>query len=231
MNLGAEPKKVAILAAVILAGIGLKLYSPDDSAPAPAPRPAVSASPAVAAVAGASATGRTRSAGSAATEFRLRQGSARPEDKVDPSTIDPELRFDLLARVQAVESVAPGRNLFQFGAAPPPDKPLPGVPSGVGKIPVSQPPRTAPPPGGSPSRAAVPPAAPPINLKYYGYVVVKSDGHREAFLLDGDDIIKATENQLVKQRYRILRIALTSIEVEDIQSKSTQTLKLQETTG
>jgi hypothetical protein len=59
--------------------------------------------------------------------------------------------------------------------------------------------------------------------------VSKTDGHKEAFLLDGEDIIFAQENQTVKQRYRIVRIALTSITIEDTQSKSTQTLNLQDT--
>ena len=69
---------------------------------------------------------------------------------------------------------------------------------------------------------------PPINLKYYGYVISKTDGRKEAFLLDGEDIILATENQTIKQRYRIVRIALTSIVIEDTQGKNTQTLQFQE---
>jgi hypothetical protein len=74
-----------------------------------------------------------------------------------------------------------------------------------------------------------PPPPPPINLKYYGYVVSKKDGRKEAFLLDGEEILFATENQTVKQRYRIVRIALTSIVIEDTQAKNTQTLQFQDT--
>lgn len=232
MTLGAEPKKVIILVAIVVAGIALKFYTSDDAAPAPA-RSAVTSTTAsaIAPAFPTAATGtRPRVSGrGAATEFRLRQGSARPEDRPDPATIDPELRVDLLAKMQAIEPVAAGRNLFQFGAAPAPDKPLPGVPTGVPKIPVNQPPaRPVPPPvmtGNVPPGVAHPPAA-PINLRYYAYVVMKSSGRKIAYLLDGDDIVAAEENQLVKQRYRIVRIALSTIEIEDTQSKSTQTLRI-----
>jgi hypothetical protein len=80
----------------------------------------------------------------------------------------------------------------------------------------------------TPAGPPPPPPPAPINLKYYGYAISKLDGHKQAFLLDGEDIMLVTENQTVKQRYRIVRIALTSIDIEDTQSKNTQTLKLQD---
>ena len=76
-----------------------------------------------------------------------------------------------------------------------------------------------------------PPPVQPINFKYYGYVISKVDGQKKAALLDGDDILVVTENQTVKQRYRIVKIALGSIDIEDIQGKNTQTLKLQDIPG
>ncbi len=58
----------------------------------------------------------------------------------------------------------------------------------------------------------------------------KTDGRKEACLLDGEDIILATENETVKQRYRIGgAMALTSIVIEDTQAKNTQTLQFQDT--
>jgi hypothetical protein len=59
--------------------------------------------------------------------------------------------------------------------------------------------------------------------------VSKADGQKAAFLLDGDDIMVVRENETVKQRYKIVRIALNSIVIEDTQAKSTQTLALQDT--
>jgi hypothetical protein len=163
----------------------------------------------------------------AITDFRPRVMGNRPGDKIDPNTIDPTLRLDLLAKVQAVEPIEAGRNLFQFGQAPAPDKPLPAVPTGVPHIQVSSTERTPPAPP-APTGPAPPPPPPPINLKYYGYTVSKADGHKEAFLMDGDDVLLGAENQTLKKRYRIVRIALNSIDIEDTQYKNTQTLKLQD---
>jgi len=67
-----------------------------------------------------------------------------------------------------------------------------------------------------------------MTFKYYGYKVSKSDGRKQAFLLDGDDIIIAGENDAVKSgRYKVVRIGVNSITIEDTQFKSTQTLQLQ----
>ncbi len=55
--------------------------------------------------------------------------------------------------------------------------------------------------------------------------ISKTDGSKQAFLLDGDDIIIAGENDAVKRgRYKVVAIGLTSITIEDTQFKSTQTL-------
>ena len=68
-----------------------------------------------------------------------------------------------------------------------------------------------------------------MTFKYYGYKISKSDGRKEAFLLDGEDIIIAAENDPVKKgRYKVLRIGVNSITIEDTEFKSTQTLQLQE---
>ncbi len=98
------------------------------------------------------------------------------------------------------------------------------MPSNVPTIPVNvQPFRPAVASNATPTT----PVAPPIALKYFGYTT-KKDGRTVAFLTDGDEILLVGENQTVKQRYRIVRIARTSIVIEDTQAKSTQTLTLQE---
>ena len=53
-------------------------------------------------------------------------------------------------------------------------------------------------------------------------------GLRQAFFLDGEDILIAAENQTIKNRYRIVRIGVRSAEVEDTSSKSQQNLPLVE---
>jgi hypothetical protein len=162
------------------------------------------------------------------SEFHLRLLGSRPDDHPDPSAIDPELKLDLLTKVQAVEPIEAGRNLFQYGAAPPPPGPVKPLPTNVPPIPIKN---SAPAPTVavlSESRPAPTPPPTPINLKYYGYVVSKIDGRKEACLLDGEDIVLAAENETIKQRYRIVRIALNSIVIEDTQAKNTQTLQFQD---
>jgi hypothetical protein len=242
VTLGAQPKKVAVLG-VLLAVAAVAFYmnvlAGDSERPTPAPQRApVLADPVNDHVnkppQGAASHGNDRRAGRGAAntsaEIKFRQGSERPEDRPDPATIDPTLRLDLLAKVQNVEPEASMRNIFQYGAAPPPPaKALPVMPS-VGQIPVgrsSAPP--PPPPQIGPPPTPPPPMAPPITMKYYGYQISKVDGTKKAFLLDGDDIIIAGENESVKRgRYKVVAIGLTSITIEDTQFKSNQTVRIQE---
>jgi len=232
VTLGAENKKqVAILGVlVVIILVALYMNMSGDSTPAPAPRAVVNTPvPAVNTPVPAVAAPRARAAQPAnGGEFRARVLGTRPDDpNVDLPSIDPTLRLDLLAKVQAVEPIEAGRNLFQYGAAPAPPKPLPPVPTGVPQIKTT--PQPAPPPSNpAGNQASVKPQAPPITLKYYGYKVSKVDGHKEAFLLDGDDIIFAQENQTVKQHYKVVKIALNAITIEDTQSSNTQTVTLQE---
>jgi hypothetical protein len=235
MTTGADPKKIAILAALLIVA-ALVLYFnvfAGDSEPKSTVRPVVAANTApvvsVPGRAGVKVKEETRRASrnTMVGEFNIRQGTPPGEEKPDPATIDPTLRLDLLAKLQQVEPPASMRNIFQYGAAPPPvtvgPKPA-DLPKNTPKIAINQPP--PPPPGPPPPPAA--PTAPAMTFKYYGYTVSKSDGRKEAFLLDGDEIIIAAENDDVKRgRYKVVRIGVNSITIEDTQFKSTQTLQLQ----
>ena len=101
------------------------------------------------------------------------------------------------------------------------NRPIPKVP----KIPVMGPP--TPPP--APVNLGPPPApsAPPIPLKYYGFTNTKGEPRKKAFFLDGEDIIVAWEGETVKSRYKVVRVGVNSIEMEDTQFKSKQTLPLE----
>lgn len=235
MNLGAEQKKIAILGGLVVIGaIAYYMNSSGDSTETPAPRVAPASLPKTVSMASAGANAssgaaRKRSFGNA--EFRPVVGGTRPEDTIDPASIDPQLKLELLAKVQAVEPIEAGRNLFQFGTAPPKEKPLPPVPPAPQKIDVSKKPDPPPPPppdGASGSQTVTQSA--PINLKYFGYKFNDADGRKVAYLMDGDQPVLVEENQVVKQRYRIVRISQKSIVIEDTQSKSTQTLQLQDIT-
>jgi len=239
MNLRANRKKIEYYALGILVLFGGYLFytnvlsSPSDSGPAPAPRPAASQPrPSLRPIIGgdlnpaaeSSAARRPVSASRLSEEFRPSLKPKRPEDRVDPATIDPTLRLDLLAKVQNVEMQGGSRNLFQFSTAPPP--PLPPEPKvkvkgGPSQVAAAQ--MVHPGPPGTPGA----PPPPPITLKYYGYSTAAGTAKR-AFFLDGDDILVATEGELVKKRYRIVRIGINSVLVEDTQFKHEQSLPLQE---
>ncbi len=242
MTLGAQPKKVAVLG-VLLAVAAVAFYmnvlAGDSERPTPAPQRApVLADPVNDHVnkppQGAASHGNDRRAGRGAAntsaEIKFRQGSERPEDRPDPATIDPTLRLDLLAKVQNVEPEASMRNIFQYGTAPPPPSTkVPVLPDHVTQISVTGRGPVTPPPPPPPSGPPPVPKAPPITMKYYGYQISKADGTKKAFLLDGDDVIIAGENDAVKRgRYKVVAIGLTSITIEDTQFKSNQTVRIQE---
>ena len=116
------------------------------------------------------------------------------------------------------------RSVFQFSAPPPP--PLPKEPKIIPKTDVKA---AAEPP--KPVEAAgppKPPPPPPINLKYYGFSSARGAPRKTAFFLDGEDILVAGEGDVVKRRYKVVRIGVNSVVMEDVDSKSQQTLPLQE---
>jgi hypothetical protein len=223
-NVGAEPKKVAILVVIAVVGAGVYLYNRNPSeGPATAPQ-IISRAPVT----------KSYGSGTARPErssFRVVENAAsgtrefRPSLKIkdiEPSNIDPTLRLDLLAKLKTVSVDPSSRSLFEIGAAPPseigkePDK-IAIVRPFVGPQP--PPPVVVPPE----------PKAPPIPLKFYGFVNKSKVGDKRAFFLDGDEIVIAGEGDMIKKRYKIVRIGINSAVVEDTQFKSNnqQTLPLE----
>jgi hypothetical protein len=229
MKVGAEPKKIAIL--VGLTGLaGYLLYSNLFTSPTPSSGAAVEARVVRQTAADSAVTAAAQTAAAPARSGAGRRNTSqefRPAYKrkgVDTSTIDPRLRLDLLAKVQAVDLSPAERNLFQFGAAPPVVVPGPDpgkiIPKTQTQIQAEQARLN---PGPPP-----PPPPPAITLKYYGYTAQRADGRKRAFFLDGDDIFVAAEGELIKKRYKVVRIGVTSVEVEDTQFSHTQMLPLAE---
>ncbi len=230
---GAQRKKIAILGGLALV-LAYFLFFPssDDDVPHPPARAAASASSTAPAAAFRLPAPETKPRSSlrresqpARPEFKMSTGETRP----DPTTIDPTLRLDLLAKVQSVTLAGGERNLFQFGAAPLPPTPEPKI------IPHSQGASGRPgQPGvaadGQPAQASKP-APPPIPLKFYGYSSPASKGDKRAFFLDGEEIIVATEGQMIKNRYKVVRVGINSVVVEDVQFDNQQTLPLEEQPG
>ena len=231
MKVGAEPKKIAILGGLLLLAAFL-LYrnvftgtSASDTGTKSsrasrviAPPPDVTPAPAT--VTRPAATGRRSSSQEFRPPYKQKAG-------VDPSSIDPRLRLDLLAKVQSVEAQGATRNVFQFGAAEipaikEPGKINPKTPAEIAKELAQQ---------NAQPVAPVTPPPPPITLKYYGYIAQRADGRKRAFFLDGEDILVAAEGDLLKRRYKVVRIGVNSAIVEDTQFNNTQTIPLQEETA
>jgi hypothetical protein len=233
MKLGAEPKKVIILVTLLVVALVLFVMNSDSSpdtaaAPPSAATPAPSAGsnvPAGAATSPSGAAAQTR--GRTSTEFKPRVGARRGEQRSDPMSIDPTLRLDVLAKLQTVTVEGPHRSIFDF-SQPPAPKPDPAK-AAAAKVPVPSPIAPVKPvETAQGSTEPGKPVAPPIPLKFYGYVSPAGVPQKRAFFMDGEEIHVVHEGELVKKRYKIVRIGVNSVVIEDTQFGSQQTLPLEE---
>lgn len=227
---GAQRKQVMILGGLVAVLVIVYLINrtPDPGPSSPATRAAVTtpaASPQGARTVSPNPMPARRSTGGAGVramqDFRP---TLKLKEGADVSRIDPTLKLDLLAKLQKVPLEGGSRSLFEFHQPPPPPavKITPGPkvadvkPGGPGAIDPSKPPPPSPPP--------------PIPLKFYGYVNTPRGGPKRAFFLDanGDEIFTPAEGELIRNRYKIVRIGVNSAVVEDISNKNQQTLPLVE---
>jgi hypothetical protein len=237
MNVGANDKKklgfliaLGLLAAYLVYTnllAGPETTSSETPKRAAAPASAAPAIPVPTAQPTAQTTApRSPNPRSRTEEFHPVLHSRRPEDRINPFDVDPTLRLDLFARVQSVDQAGGSRNLFQF-STPPPKEPPPQLKGPEPKV-KPGPVQTAEvkPPG--PPPPAVEPPPPPVPLKFYGYATFRRNGRKTAYFLDGEEIVIAAEGDVVKRRYRIVRIGPNSVTVEDTDAKRQQTVPLVE---
>ena len=153
-----------------------------------------------------------------------------PKDAdLNRADIDPTLRLELLEKLQSIKAEPGGRSLFESATTPPVSLAAANIKEPA-HINVFKPYGPQPPKPVEVAKVVEPPP-PPIPLKFYGFVSPKTvgSGPKRAFFLDGDDIIVASEGQMVKNRYKIVRIGINSAVVEDTQAKNhQQTLPLVE---
>jgi len=128
-----------------------------------------------------------------------------------PETSD--LQLERLAAART-EPSGTGRNPFRLGArmqpSAPSSTPQPNVPADA--------PAPGPPPG--------PPPPPPIPLKFIGIVSAPEPTGRLAVLSDGKFVYQGREGEVVEGRYRIVRIGVESIEMEHVDGRGRQTIRL-----
>ncbi|MGH9674991.1 MAG: hypothetical protein ACRD44_17600 [Bryobacteraceae bacterium] len=230
MKLGAERRKVAILA-TLLAVAGYVFYSNSSSGAPPATPAAPAATTLVSPPAPATTPGpfaappniqRDRRGATASQEYRPSM-KRRPEDRIDPMKLDPTIRLDLLARLREVKIEGGDRSLFEFSQPRTPPAPAPVIrPSQLGFIG----PKDAPKP--QPKVDPPKPPPPPIPLKFYGFIGSPRGAQKRAFFLAGEEILVAAEGETMQNRYKIVRIGVNSVVVEDTQHKHEQTLVLEE---
>ena len=227
-KVGADPKKIGILAGLV-AVAGFVYFYNSNSGGSPASNSSSiqrTQTPVTASRSAAPSTYRTVQTGTGgAREFRP---SLKPKN-VDTANIDPTLRLDLLTKLKTVNPDAGTRSLFEIAAAPPAEVANGKEPPKIAIVrpfvgPIMPKPVELPPE----------PKAPPIPLKFYGFVNKTKIGDKRAFFLDGEDIVIAAEGDMIKKRYKIVRIGVNSAVVEDTEFKSNnqQTLPLEaELTG
>ena len=136
----------------------------------------------------------------------------RPGEKKGSSTqrsLDPTLRNDWLKISESNEYSGTGRNIFLATAEEP--IPTPNAPGHTDTVVNTGPP--------------VPPPPPPINLKFFGFAS-KPGEPKKIFLSQGEDVFIASEGDIIDRRYKILRIAPMSVEVEDVLNNNRQSIPL-----
>lgn len=228
-NVGANKKNLAALGVLALILVGVFIYNSSQSsgsapvATTPAP---LASSPASAVVSRPPSTTPVTLERNAPRRENGRVEDFRPtlklKDGTDVSKIDPTVHVELLAKLRKAEMKGGVRSVFAFGAAPPP--PVDPIKIEAQKKAQEQIELIAKKQKEQQEAAKGPPPPPPIPLKFFGYST--RGAVKRAFFLDGDDIDVAGENDLIKNRYKVIHIGVNSVVVEDTQLKNQQTLPL-----
>lgn len=202
-----QQKKGAAIGAFVLVAASVLYYELRDDSPAPVAPPVIATAPVKTTTAAAPGAGVSVPAGNVA-------GAAAKKLGTTSAQLDPTLRMDAMLVTESLEYSGSGRNIFSASSAP---IEIPKPIAAVRPVKAAPPGPPPPPPG--------PPPPPPIDLKFFG-TATSADGMRRAFLLHGDDVFLASDGEIVQRRYRVLKIAANSIEVEDMANNNRQTLPL-----
>lgn len=164
----------------------------------------------------------------AAGGWALTQSGAAPAVLGRPRAerpLPPVPRVDLARIDRPRPDVQAGRrDLFQFGA------PVGDERDEVEEVEPVAPPVVIPPPppagdeGGAALAAA--PSLPPLNLKYIGSVENKAGVKVAVLLTDRREVLTGQAGQVVANRYRIARIGIESVDLEDVASGQSRRVPL-----
>jgi hypothetical protein len=138
----------------------------------------------------------------------LRRTASGKFVKASEPRLDPTLDLDLLRQSEQIKYAGTARNIFVAGS-------LPKIEEARGNGTTDKPPVPTPP-------VYTPP---PINLKFFGFAS-KPGEPKKIFLSQGEDIFIAAEGDIVNRRYRILHIAPSSVDIEDVLNNNRQSIPL-----
>jgi len=238
MSLGAEPKQLAALGGLLLI-LAIVWFVTRDSGGSPGPSqqsasttrvpPDLKSVPSAATrrdlPGGPKRLGSRQTLSAGVKEFRP---SLKPDkdNPIDPSRTDPTIHLASLIKIQGVPLAGGGRSLFDFGSMPSAEaaKTATAVVKPKNVFVAYGPPKPEPMPPPPP----VPPP-PAIPLKFYGFVHSARLNDRRAFFMENEEIFIASEGEMIKKRYKLVRIGVNSADLEDTQYKNNkQTIKLAE---
>jgi len=216
---GTENRRKTILAGVLgAAALCCVIYSlnmifggSSPAAPAPTPAPAAATTSATSAKKSPSSSSQQNANGGQG----LAAGVAAVKMASTSSSLDPTLDESAMLRTEGLVYSGSGRNIFSATYVP--DA---GIPTHV-PDPRQHPSVPTPPPA-----PTGPPPPPAVDLKFFG-TAVRTNGVKQAFLLNGEDVYLASVGDIVARKYKIVSIGTSNIQVEDLQYKDTQTLPLQ----
>jgi hypothetical protein len=118
-----------------------------------------------------------------------------------PPSLDPTLHLDQLAATEQIKYEGSGRNIFVSQ----PDAPIP-VPLGPGRTDAASKPGYVLPTQEPPPR---------IPLKFFGFAS-RAGEPKKIFLSQNEDVWVAGEGDIVNRRYKVIRISVNSVEIQDM---------------
>jgi hypothetical protein len=140
------------------------------------------------------------------------QGVMASDGKFQPLNVDePQLRLDLLEKLQKLEYTGMHRNIFSAVA-------LPVEPTAEERKRLERQYPTV----------THPPPPPPVEVpaQFFGYASMPSSPRRLAFFLNGDDVIVVQEGSVFLSRFRLDKIGNDSADVEEVSSGRHATVQM-----
>ena len=136
-------------------------------------------------------------------------GVLASEGKFKPLEVqEPQLRLQLLEKIQKLEYTGSHRNIF-VAAPPPPPQPVRPVEKS------------------SPVLAG-PPPPPPLEVpaQFFGYTSARRGGKRAAFFTSGEDVLIVPEGDTFLSRFRLVHIGNDSADIEEMSTGRHTTLQM-----